>query len=314
MRVALLFGLAIARASERCDEFVGKGYCTGDKTVEYMKRHCAGYCDSGGGGGPEEDSACARWASEGYCTNEEYASYMSTTCPQACGLPPSTAAADSDVGYDESAEEGDAEVEEETEEEEEAVTEGEEEEEAGAQPPAASSAGAAQTSAAGAAASESEHCKGWARQGLCEGGEHAEYMQQNCARACEAAANGEDDGGAALADPIRCAQWAIQGLCDPASAHVVFMNQNCAKECELQRNRDPNAGMPPPADLFVVLLVAGFGYLAVQMVRRTMAADSSKSLEVQKTLGVERGVGPGKNKVGGQGRSAKKDRAKPKAE
>ena len=140
------------------------------------------------------------------------------------------------------------------------------------------------TSADGAAAAsssgggpESEHCPGWARQGLCDVGDHVDYMKKNCARSCEAAARGE---GQTVADPITCARWAMSGLCDPSSAHVGFMNQHCAEECALERARDPNAGIPPPVDILTVLIVIGFGWVTIKAVRRTMEDDSTYSLQV----------------------------------
>ena len=289
VRAALIAMLsALVSANDRCQEYVDLDYCEQSKMASYMSKYCAGFCDSGADAS-EEDSACVKWAEEGYCLNEQFSAYMRTNCPAACGFEPepdgSSSTLESNDGEFEEEDEGSNEVGSEEE------STGSEEEESAADTTQRSSAPdpLAATSAGGA---EPENCGAWARQGLCEGGAHAEYMQQNCPRACEdpGAAGGDDS----LADPIKCAQWAIRGMCDEGGQYAQFMSTYCKEACEAEANRDPNAGTPPPADVVTVLIVIGFGSLVFYAVQRTMAMDSGKSLEVKKTLGFESTIGPGK--------------------
>ena len=136
-----------------------------------------------------------------------------------------------------------------------------------------------------------------------------EYMAQNCAATCASVdAGSSDDAGAP--DAYRCAQWAMQGLCDEGSAHQTYMKQNCPEQCEMAAQRDPDAGKPPPADIWLWLIVGAFGYGAFYAVRHTIQADGVRnSIVAKKTLGKEDKVGPGKqNKsaLNKQVRSAKK--------
>ena len=109
-------------------------------------------------------------------------------------------------------------------------------------------------------------------------------------------------------NPVRCAQWAMSGVCE--GPHAEYMRQFCAEECRLAKERDPNAGKPPPADIWLWIIVAGFAYLAIHVVKRTIQADGEVSHQVaKKTLGIDRGVGPGKPNRSAlqlQKRSAKK--------
>ncbi len=282
-----LLASAAAYDDARCTEYATLGYCTQGDTKAYMQRHCSAYCEEGGrlgsddeGTTADEDSACAQWAKEGYCTDEQFAAYMNQNCPIACGVKPAPA-----DPLDEQLRQvvaGDEEEEEEV-----AVAE-----EAAPAPPTEDHPQRAAPTSSGTG-DEPEHCVGWARQGLCETGNHIEYMRLNCARACATTPVGADDGSSG-ADPITCARWAMQGLCDEESAHAAFMAQNCAEECEAEAMRDPNAGMPPPADLSMIGIMLGFGGLAFYIVQRTLRIDSEHSLAVKKRLGLADGVGAGK--------------------
>ena len=90
----------------------------------------------------------------------------------------------------------------------------------------------------------------------------------------------------------------MRGLCEDGHSHQAFMKQNCQKECEDARNYDPNGGEPPPFDLFVLIILGGFGYLAYYLVKMTIVKDAEKSSTVaSKTLGMtvkSQTVGPGK--------------------
>ena len=132
-------------------------------------------------------------------------------------------------------------------------------------------------------------------------------MRQNCAVTCETV---EAVGAGEGPDHITCARWAMMNYCDEGHAHATFMKQSCPEACKLAAERDPNDGKPPPADVFVWLLVCGFGYVVFYAVRRAIAADGEvSSVVASKSLGVVKTVGPGKpNKsaMGAQKRSAKK--------
>ena len=162
-------------------------------------------------------------------------------------------------------------------------------------------------------AEESEHCAGWARQGLCEAGSaHYDYMKANCAFTCDDYAKG-GGSGAYKYDPIACARWAMSGLCEDGNSHVAFMKQNCPSECEAALNFDPDAGKPPPADFWLILIVGGFGALAYHVLKQTVASDAeTNSTVASKTLGrsvASQEVGPGKPNRSAMGmhvRSAKR--------
>jgi hypothetical protein len=172
------------------------------------------------------------------------------------------------------------------------------------------SSGGSQARGASSAASEPANCAAWARQGLCDTGAHVDYMSQNCARTCETVDASGADAAADEPDAYRCTQWAMQGLCDEGSSHVTYMKLHCAEQCEMAAQRDPDAGKPPPADIWLWLIVGGFGYGAFYAVRRTIQTDGElSSVVAKKTLGKEKGVGPGKQNKAAlhkQVRSAKK--------
>ena len=296
---ACLVAGSFAYDDARCTEYALLGYCTALKTSKYMERHCASHCL--GARRPkvvaaEEDSACVKWAEEGYCTDEQFAAYMSRSCPLACGLAPSG----SDALGERLAEMVSAEEEEDDEME---PTVEEESEDSGT-----SQGGSVGRStgrftgrsdprdrpAPSSPESEPAECAGWARQGLCERGNHVEYMQLNCARTCASTPAGSAAADP-LATPFNCAQWAMSGLCADGSAHAPWMQQHCAAACEAEASREPNAGLPPPADPWMLLLLLGFGLLTVHAVRRTLLLDSEFSKAVKKAIGADAdAVGPGK--------------------
>ena len=278
---SLMVASTAAYDDARCSEYSTLGYCTQSDTKTYMQRHCAAHCEEGGDlhadQAADEDSACAQWALDGYCTDEKFAAYMSQNCPSACGVDPAPAD-DLDARLRQ-------------------VVASEEEDEAAADEAGPSSPTEDRTESASPKSSstgkEPEHCVGWARQGLCETGNHIEYMRLNCARACATTPVGSADESN-VADPIRCAQWALQGLCDEDSSYATYMAQNCAEECEAEVLRDPKAGLPPPADLSMIGVLLAFGGLAYYLVRRTVVMDSERSLFVKKKLGLDEGIGAGK--------------------
>jgi hypothetical protein len=299
--------LASSDSSPDCDEYARLGYCEQPKYKDYMKRHCSGSCEAAPSS-QDEDEACATWAAEGYCTNPTYEAYMKVSCPNSCGIPPSEkvtdAAVEQQAGGDlPSMGDGSYGMGDEVEEEEE---EEEEEEVAAAVADTGATAGAS-TRAAGAP--EPENCVAWARQGLCEG-KHEQYMKENCASACVSHGAGGADAGSSPADPITCARWAMMGLCDEGSAHVAYMKLNCADACEKAASIDLNAGIPPPVDLWLVVVVAAFGYVVFYVVRRSIASDAKDNHTIKrKMLGVGHSVGPGKQNRSAlhlQKRSAKK--------
>jgi len=286
----LLFytSLLCARAydDERCTEYAAAGYCTQRKMSAYMQRHCPDFCARSGSrktAAADEDSACAKWATEGYCTNEAFAAYMSSNCPNACGVEP--------AAVDELGERLAEMVDSSDDDEDTEDYEVQEAQEAAAMQADAASIGASNGMSSSHAAEESDNCVGWAKQGLCETGAHQEYMKLNCARAC---ATTEVGSGGSGVDRISCAQWALQGLCEEGNAHVAFMKLNCAEACEAEASRDPNAGLPPPAHWSMILIIAGFGYLAFYAVQQTIAKDSEQSLGIKKALGIASGIGEGK--------------------
>ena len=271
----------------------------------------------GGAGAAEEDGQCANWAAEGYCSHDQFKEYMERSCPSSCGFEPkaadsggasAAAAAATAAGAGQDAFHADSSQTEEEEEEEE-----EDEEEAAADesmPGSAAESGAQQDRGASSAASEPANCAAWARQGLCDTGAHVEYMTQNCPRTCESVDASSADAAADEPDAYRCSQWAMQGLCDEGSSHVAYMKLHCAEQCEMAAQRDPDAGKPPPADIWVFLIVGAFGYGAFYAVRRTIQTDGEMSSVVaKKTLGKEVAIGPGKQNKSAlqkQVRSAKK--------
>ena len=100
----------------------------------------------------------AAWAEEGYCSHEQYKQYMERSCRNACGFGP----LDAD-DPDTEAHEAEAIYEDEEMDNDEGAAGGGDTSAEGTE--TASGARAAPKSAA----EESEHCPGWARQGLCEG-------------------------------------------------------------------------------------------------------------------------------------------------
>ena len=90
------------------------------------------------------------------------------------------------------------------------------------------------------------------------------------------------------------------------------MRQNCADACEKAANYDPNDAEAPPFDIWVVLLLGGFGAALVYAVRGAIQRDGELSHTVRrKTLAEGIDVGPGKPNKSAQGakqRSAKKAR------
>ena len=311
----------VADAAPDCKDYVRRGYCHDDKFAKYMARHCPDTCGGSAAGGQaaevQEDEACANWAAEGYCTHPQFVEYMKRSCPRACGFPvPATnAAAAASADADEAAHgAGDAAAgadEMEVEEEEEA-----DEEDAAAPAAPKWSSGAAAGAAAGggaAAADEAEHCAGWARQGLCDAGStHYEYMKQNCAATCARTpeGGGADAGGYGAADPMTCARWAMMGYCAEGHAHATFMRSSCADACEKAAQMGEKKA--PPFDIWVLLLLGGFGYAVVYAVKHAVQRDGMLSEQVSRhTLGRTKGIGEGAKKAnrGAKGekvRSAKK--------
>ena len=136
-------------------------------------------------------------------------------------------------------------------------------------------------------------------------------MKQNCAFACGSHAKGGAIGGRYTYDPIACARWAMSGMCEDGNAHVAFMKQNCPSECEAALSVDPNAGTPPPADIWLILIIGGFGALAFHAIKRSVASDAEKNSTVKsKTLGITEGVGPGKMNRSAMNMQVRRQRAR----
>ena len=155
----------------------------------------------------------------------------------------------------------------------------------------------------------SDMCEMWASSGECDA--NPDYMRQNCAATCErvaASGGAAGDDGSSRADAITCARWAMMGFCKETHTHAAFMHANCADACEKAARM--GEAKPPPFDLWVVLLVGGFGTLVLYAARAAIARDGALSATVQrKTLGIQKGVGPGKpnrSAMHKQVRSAKK--------
>ena len=187
----------LSQAAQSCDEYARRGYCEDETRSKYMARHCPDACQQGSKAtsGVEEDEACSNWASEGYCNHDQFVDYMKRSCPTACGF-----ATDDKPAENELAAEDEAGREDEHEDDEALdVRDADVEAAKGApeDPPTSRAASSAGGGSGGGVADQSEHCGGWARQGLCDAGSsHAEYMSQNCAATCASHAAG---GGAAAA-------------------------------------------------------------------------------------------------------------------
>lgn len=292
--VALVVALVARPAAASCAEFEAMGYCSNAGKQAYMAKHCPSQC-GGSGGAADEDTACAKWAAEGYCEHEQFSAYMDRSCPRACNRPAdyaSSGAADllrDEMHYAEGEEE----------------EEGEDEDD-----------GEAAEDEAGAAP-EPADCAGWARQGLCETGEHLAYMKASCPQACATAKLGEADAGSAGATTYsasECGGWAGRGLCADGGEHASFMNTYCAEQCEAERNRDPLDGVPPTAGLGTFLLVGGFLYVAVKGMTIARASDGARSVTVSRGLGATHAdtLGPGKlNRAAlhrGEGKNADREK------
>lgn len=307
--------LVAALAAQQCADYVARGYCQDAKYQSYMSRHCPDAC-SGGAPAPPEDEACGSWAAEGYCTHPQFVSYMERSCPLACGFTPQAAGAGDPsaqpAGNLESADNTaaaavEAEAYQQAYEEEEEEEQAPDEEEA---PGPGYHAAAAKATATDAAAGEPEHCAGWARQGLCEpGSQHVDYMRQNCAKTCERVPAGGSDS---QADPMTCARWAIMGYCAETHTHAAFMQANCREECD--KAAQMGEATAPPFDIWVILLLGGFGALVTYAAKAAIARDGKISGDVKRrTLKEEHEVGSGdrmkkanRSALGMQKRSAKK--------
>ena len=255
---------------------VQQGYCEQPKCQAYMQKHCPEFCGAGAAaqadGANEDEENCQSWADDGYCMHEQYREYMEQSCRNACGFGP--VSGDGQANDEAAVYYNEGEASEESLDGEDSVVAG-------------NDASTAETRASGASsmAEESEHCAGWARQGLCEAGSaHYDYMKANCAFTCDDYAKG-GGSGAYKYDPIACARWAMSGLCEDGNSHVAFMKQNCPSECEAALNFDPDAGKPPPADFWLILIVGGFGRsrttcssrLLPPMLRRTAQSHRRRS-------------------------------------
>ena len=86
------------------------------------------------------------------------------------------------------------------------------------------------------------------------------------------------------------------------------MHASCADACE--KAQQMGEAKAPPFDIFVILLLCGFGYAVVHGVKYAISRDGAMSKEVSRhTLGQVKGVGPGKYNRSAKGekvRSAKK--------
>ena len=261
----LLLAVHNTHGNTQCDAYISNGYCEHAQYREFMKKSCPGSCEDNAH--PEEDEACVNWAAEGYCKHEQYIAYMQKSCPNACGFaPPDTSNVHEpdDAMYEgeHDDEMADDDMEEETE--------------------VDAATLARDGTESGPLGDEPEDCVAWAKQGLCEeGSSHLEYMRQKCPVTCErVAADSSYGDSSSVTDPQTCARWAMSGYCDESSAHRQFMKLHCAEACEAYLSRDPNAGVPPPADLWLVPLLLAFGAGTMYTLRRTLAADSYRSTTV----------------------------------
>lgn len=64
---------------------------------------------------------------------------------------------------------------------------------------------------------------------------------------------------------MQCFQWASMGYCDAGHSHESFMKGNCASACEAASRR--GEAKAPPFDIFVLILLAGFGYAVYHAAR-----------------------------------------------
>ncbi len=287
--VVILSIAATAGAAPDCSKYAADGFCDLPKYKTYMERHCASFCSSGeetGGASGQDDGRCASWAADGYCENADFKEYMSENCPNACGSVRVAVADDASVAAAQ---------------DEEDVYVAEDDGDDGAaalEDSQTEPASAPSQDAEAAAASESPDCDAWARQGLC-GGQHAEYMRQNCAATCElveAEGGAPEGGGGELSS---CVGWARQGFCESTHTHAAYMAANCAEACERESRRDPKDDLPPPFDWWLGLGVCGFGYVVYWLIRRALAVDAGRSSKVRtKTLGEAVTIGEGKPNPG----------------
>merc|ERR1719331_2803795 len=92
---------------------------------------------------------------------------------------------------------------------------------------------------------------------------------------------------------MTCARWAMMGFCKEDHAHAAYMHSSCADACE--KAALMGEAEAPPFDIWVVLILIGFGFGVTYAVRYAIQKDGSISGTVsKKTLGVEKGVGAGK--------------------
>jgi len=282
----------------RCTEFTAKGYCNQEKTAKYMATHCTGYCstteveevksESG-----DEDASCERWKESGYCEHEQYSEYMQRSCPKACGVAPVGGAANNDVYQMADA----------VEEEEMATGTFESEfDDTGIEIPDVT----ASPVEPAADAADNDNCAAWAKQGLCASDDYAQYMTQNCKRACAdpaaAAAAAAASSHAVDPTPANCLMWAKRGMCGDSSDYKQFMEMNCAETCA--NIDDLLKGELPPSSVVPLLLAVGFIALMGYAGKEALQRDANRSAKLNKSL-QKVGTQVGESPTIGPGRRAK---------